>query len=125
MLQFLLDEHISPAVAREAAAKCRGMKILAFKHWRFGCLMGTADRLFLPEAKLDGLTLVTYDQKTIPPLLKEWAEQGIDHGGVIFVDTKTIAPNDFGALVAALREVWTSERRADWTNRVVFLRKSN
>src|SRR6266436_1365086 len=114
MLQFLLDEHISPTVAREAAAKCRGMKIVAFMHWRRGGLMGTDDRLFLPEAKLDGLTLVSYDLKTIPPLLKEWAEQGIDHGGVIFVDTKTIAPNNFGALVAALREVWTSERWTDW-----------
>lgn len=123
MLRLLLDEHISPAVARELEAKCTGMKIVAFQHWRAGRFMGAADRVFLPQAKQDGLTLVSYDQKTIRPLLKDWAEQGIDHGGVVFVDTKTIAPQDIGGLVEALRGLWKSERRAEWTNRVVFLRK--
>jgi hypothetical protein len=33
-----------------------------------------------------GLTLVTYDQRTIPPLLVSLAEQGLSHGGVIFVN---------------------------------------
>ena len=123
MLQFLLDEHISPAVARQAALKHARMKIVALKHWRSGNFLGIEDRVFLPEAKKDGLTLVSYDQRTIRPLLKEWAEQGIAHGGVVFVDTKTIAPDNFGRLVAALSDLWKSERRADWTNRVVFLRK--
>ena len=123
MLQLLLDEHISPVVARSVQAKCRGVKIVAFQRWRDGSFMGADDRVFLPAAKMDGLTLVSYDQKTIRPLLKDWAEQGIDHGGLVFVDTKTIAPQDFGALVEALCGLWDSERHAEWTNRVVFLRK--
>ena len=123
MLQFLLDEHISPAVARNVEAKRRGIKIVAFQHWRAGSFMGADDRVFLPEAKKDELTLVSYDQKTIRPLLKQWAEQGIDHGGVVFVDTRTIAPQDFGGLVEALCQLWVSERRAEWTNRVMFLRR--
>ena len=85
--------------------------------------MGADDGVFLPEAKKDGLTLVSYDQRTIRPLLKDWAEQAIDHAGVVFVDTKTIAPQDIGALVGALSQLWKEERQADWTNRVVFLRK--
>ena len=125
MLQFLLDEHISPVVARAAGARCRGLKIVAFRHWRSGSFLGADDRVFLPDARTDGLTLVTYDQRTIPPLLKEWAEHGIDHGGVVFVDEKTIAPQDFGGLIEALCQLWKRERRADWTNRVVFLRKPN
>lgn len=123
MLKLLLDEHISPVVAKSAKAKRRGIPIVAFLHWRDGSFMGADDRVFLPEAKEDGLTLVSYDQKTIRPLLKEWAEQGIDHGGVVFVDTKTIAPQDFGSLVEALCGLWDSERHPEWTNRVVFLRK--
>lgn len=123
MLQFLLDEHISPVIAREAAAKCRGMKVTAFQHWRGGGFLGAADRVFLPEARKEALTLVSYDQRTIRPLLKEWAEQGIDHAGLVFVDEKTIAPQDFGGLIEALCQLWKSERRRDWTNRVVFLRK--
>ena len=96
MLQLLLDEHISPVVARSVQAKRRGVEIVAFQRWRDGSFMGADDRVFLPAAKMDGLTLVSYDQKTIRPLLKDWAEQGIDHGGLVFVDTKTIAPQDFG-----------------------------
>jgi hypothetical protein len=123
MLQLLLDEHISPVVARETGLKCRGLKIVAFREWRAGAFMGADDRVFLPEAATDKLTLVTYDQRTIRPLLKQWAEQSRDHGGVVFVDEKTIAPQDFGSLIEALSDLWKSERRAAWINRVVFLRK--
>ena len=123
MLQFLLDEHISPVVARETVAKCHGLKIVAFRDWRSGAFMGTEDRVFLREAKKEGLTLVSYDQRTIRPLLKEWAEQGIDHGGVVFVDEKTIAPQNFRKLAGTLCDLWRSERQADWVNRVVFLHK--
>jgi hypothetical protein len=121
MLQFLLDEHISPVIAREVGAKCRGIKIVAFQQWRSGRFMGAGDRVFLPEAKKDGLTLVSYDQKSIRPLLKEWAEQGTHHAGLVFVDQRTIAPHDFGSLIEALSDLWRSERGADWTDRVVFL----
>jgi len=123
MLQFLLDEHISPVVARAASAKCRGLKIVAFREWRSGAFLGSADGVFLPEAREEGLTLVSYDQRTIRPLLKEWAEEGVDHGGLVFVDEKTIAPQNVGRLIEALCDLWKSECRADWTNRVVFLRK--
>ena len=123
MLQLLLDEHISPVVARETAAKCRGLTAVALRHWRSAAFLGAEDRVILREAKEDGLTLVSYDQKTIRPLLKEWAEAGTDHGGLVFVDTKTIAPQDFGGLVEALCELWRIERLTEWTNRVVFLRK--
>ena len=76
--------------------------------------MGVEDELFLPEAIKDGMILVSYDQKTIAPLLKLWAETGVDH--------KTIPPQDFGGLISALCHLWRTEQRADWTNRVIFLR---
>ncbi|HWR17730.1 MAG TPA: hypothetical protein VN577_23070 [Terriglobales bacterium] len=48
------------------------------------------------------MTFVTYDRGTIPPLLKVWAEEERSHGGVLFVDEKTISPTDIGGLVRAL-----------------------
>jgi hypothetical protein len=121
MLHFLTDEHISPVVAEQALIKCPGIKITAFRSWREGYFLGTRDIVFLPEATRDGLTLVSYDQRTIPVILKGWAEAGFDHAGVVFVDEKSLAPQDFGGLIRALCYLWKSERGAEWTNRVVFL----
>jgi hypothetical protein len=73
------------------------------------------------EATREGLTIVSHDQKTIRPLLKGWAETGIDHAGFVFVDVKTIAPQDFGRLIKSRCLLWRSERRASWENRVVYL----
>ncbi|MGC2271344.1 MAG: hypothetical protein WA539_05135 [Candidatus Sulfotelmatobacter sp.] len=74
------------------------------------------------EAAKQRLTLVTYDRKTIPPLLKLWAEEGRSHGGVIFVDEKTISPADIGGLVRALISLAGETAEVDWTDQVYFLR---
>lgn len=120
-LRLLTDEHISPLVAREARRKCPGISIISLHEWRAGCFLGSQDEVFLPEASADGLTFVSYDQKTIRPLLKTWAESGVPHTGIVFVDHKTIAPQDFGQLLASLCRLWRSEKHASWQNRVVYL----
>jgi hypothetical protein len=51
----------------------------------------------------------------------EWAEAGTSHGGVIFVDQRTLAPNDSGGLIRALVRVWEELGALDWTDRVLFL----
>jgi hypothetical protein len=124
MLSLLLDEHISPVVTEQAKRKHPGIRIVALCNWQSGRFLGSADSVFLNAAAEKGLTLVTYDQRTIAPQLKSWMEQGVDHGGVVFVDQKTIAPRDFGGLVKSLGLLWMRERRADWKNRVVFLRRT-
>ncbi len=75
------------------------------------------------EAGVQGLTLVTYDLGTIPPLLKRWAEAGRDHGGVIFVDQRTIPSSDFGSLARGLQALFRESGKWDWNNRVIFLRR--
>jgi hypothetical protein len=97
------------------------MSLISIHDWRDGCFLGSQDPVFLPEASKDGLTFVSYDQKTVRPLLKSWAEAGIDHAGFVFVDEKTIAPQDFGRLIRSLCGLWRSERLASWENRVIYL----
>ena len=79
--------------------------------------------MVLREANRAKLTLVTFDLKTIPPLLRLWTEQGIDHAGVILVDEKTFTQNDIGGLIAGLCALWKAESDAIWTNRVIYLRR--
>ena len=56
-------------------------------------------------------------------MLKTWAEEGRSHGGIVFVDEKTISPSDIGGLVWALASLARETGRWDWTNRVYFLRR--
>jgi len=83
-----------------------------------GDFLGTDDAACLLEAAKQRLTLVTYDRRTIPPLLKLWAEEQRPHGGVIFVDEKTISPADIGGLVRAL--IVCPERLKVWTGLIWF-----
>ena len=123
MLKLLLDEHISPTVADGLRRRNRSLTVLCMATWEQGEFLGQQDAVCLQQAVAQGLTLVTYDRRTIPPVLKVWAEEGRKHGGVIFVDEKTITPADMGGLVRALGELARTTVRWDWTDRVCFLRR--
>ena len=101
----------------------RALEIRYLVEWPDGRFLGQDDRACLQEAALHGLTLVTYDRRTIPPLLKTWAEEERTHGGVIFVDEKTISPADIGGLVWALASLARETSKWVWTNRIYYLRR--
>jgi len=122
MLKLLLDEHISRAVADGLRRRNRLLVVSCLAEWEKGEFLGQQDSACLKRAAARGLTFVTYDRRTIPPLLKAWGEEGRKHGGVIFVDEKTISPSDAGGLVRALNDLSKKTARWDWTNRVCFLR---
>jgi hypothetical protein len=122
MLKLLLDEHISPMVANGLRRRNR-LLVCCMTEWEEGEFLGQQDSACLQQAAAEGLTFVTYDRRTIPPLLKAWGEEERKHGGVIFVDEKTISPSDTGGLVRALSDLSRKTARWDWTNRVCFLRR--
>jgi len=142
MLSLLLDEQISPQVVASVSALRAGagaagpsvqslyvqslyvqsLYVQSLYAWRGGALTGTDDALVLQGAAEDGLTLVTYDLKTIPPVLAEWGASGRSHGGVIFVDDRSIAPSDFGGLARALLACLEAQGAWDWTDRIVYLK---
>jgi hypothetical protein len=123
MLSFLLDEHISPDVATGLRQREKGLCVISLAEWQEGRFLGQPDDFLLKAANVQKLTLVTYDRRTIPPLLKMLAEAGQNHGGVIFVDEKTIPASDLGGLVRALKELFQESVKWDWTNRICFLRR--
>jgi len=59
----------------------------------------------------------------IPHLLKTWAEEERMHGGVVFVDEKTISPANIGGLVWALTRLTRQKENWDWANRIDFIRR--
>jgi hypothetical protein len=123
VLKLLLDEHTSPEVAAGLRQRNRALVVHYKAEWERGDFLGRDDSACLQQAAKQGLTLVTYDRRTIPPLLKTWAEEGRAHAGVVFVDEKTISPADIGGLVRALKQLLKETGRWDWTNRIYFLRR--
>ena len=123
MLNLLLDEHISPGVAEGLRLRIPSLLVHCMPEWEGGSFLGQDDESCLLEGAAQNLTLVTYDRRTIPPLLKVWAEESRTHGGVIFVDEKTISPSDIGGLVHALGQLYAETRDWNWTDQVLFLRR--
>lgn len=123
MLKLLLDEHISRDVAAGLRRRRRALVVHCLAEWEKGSFLGLDDSALLDKAAAQGLTLVTYDRRTIPRLLKAWAEEDRSHGGVIFVDEETVAPHDIGSLVRAVLDLFEETGHWDWTNRVCFLRR--
>lgn len=123
MLKLLLDEHISPAVADGLRRRNRRLVVFCLVEWEDGEFLGQQDSACLRQAAAQRLTLVTYDRRTIPPLLKAWGEEERKHGGVIFVDEKTILPSDTGGLIRSLSDLSRKTSKWDRTNRVCFLQR--
>jgi hypothetical protein len=122
MHKLLLDEHISPDVANGLRRRNHAIGVFGMAEWENGHFLGQEDSPCFGEAAAQGLTLVTYDRRTIPPLLKTWAEEGRTHSGVVCVDEKTSSA-DIGGLVWALTRLARETGNWDWTNRIFFLRR--
>ena len=120
--KLLLDEHIPPYVAVGLVRIRPAVEIIGVRDWHKGTLMGAPDHVLLTRAQDEGLTLVTYDPKTIRPLLTAWAVSGRSHAGVIFVDGRTCRLGDAGGLVRSLARLCDEIQFDDWTNGVVFLK---
>jgi predicted nuclease of predicted toxin-antitoxin system len=123
MLKLLLDEQISPDVAVGLRRKYKYLAIYCLAEWEEGRFLGAADEAILEEARAQNLILVTYDLKTIPPVLKTWMEGGREHGGVIFVDNKTIPSSEFGGLIRSLHQLTQELAESDWASQVWFLQR--
>lgn len=121
MLSYLLDEHLSPAVATGVTTRRPDIPIVALRDWQAGAFLGADDEFILAAARSDGRCLVTFDLRTIPALLRDWSDSGLAHGGVVFVHARSFAPDDIGGLVHALIGLWDAEGKRNWTDRVVFL----
>jgi hypothetical protein len=125
MLSLLLDENISPEIAKQINEKRSDIPITSVYNWHEGEYKGRPDEMILTTALQESLTLVTYDQKTIVPVLVQWGQLAREHAGVVFLDERSIANNNFGAQVRSLIALWDASHADDWLNRIDFLRPAS
>lgn len=110
---------MSPVLAQDLRRD--GIDAVALPNWLGGSYRTASDEQILLAALSDERVLVTYDCRTIPSLLKEWAEVGQKHAGVILINQRTFRSNDFGGLLRALRAFVLTSSKENWRDRVVFL----
>jgi hypothetical protein len=121
-LALLTNAHISLSVAEQIKAKCPECPIYSLRHWRNGELLNAGDDAILTAALAEGLTVVTYDQRTIMPLVTKWMREGREHAGVLLIDDRTIVQEDVGGQVLALLELWNATHDENWANIVAYVK---
>lgn len=95
---------------------------MALRDWHEGSFLSREDEDILTAAMSEGRALVTYDVRTIPPLLRRWAEAELPHAGVVLVSAKAFPHGDVRRLARALERL-CEEQRGGLRNQVLFLMK--
>jgi hypothetical protein len=121
MLKLLLNEEIAPSVATGLRRREGEIVVAALVEWEGGNFVGKEIAEILREAADQEWTLVTYDRLKVPPTLKNWTEEECLHGGVIFVDEKSIPAAETTMLISALSWVRQVTESWEWTNRALWL----
>lgn len=97
-VRYLLDEHISPRVVDILAHS--GIDAVAAARSPHA---GYDDRALLSSAVADGRLLVTYNIDDFAPIFGDFIKEGRAMAGIVFIDTRTIPPDDIRGLARALR----------------------
>ena len=92
--------------------------------WRQGAFLYATDGDILAACHEDGRVWLTYDQQTVPDLLREWAAEQRPHGGVVFADRNTVPPNDAKAVAMAVVQLVAEIGKTDTTNLIRYLRRA-
>jgi UDP-glucose 6-dehydrogenase len=93
--------------------------ILVFKN---GSLRGSSDEELLEFCRKNKIVLVTGDLATIPALIKNWADSGKHHQGIVFISSKTIRLSDSTRIAKGLVQIAEDYAKMDWTNQILFLK---
>lgn len=126
MLRLLLDEHISSKVAHGLKRQLPLADVECILTWQDGVHLGSPDDVILINALRDWCVVVTYDLATMPSAIQSIASGHGQHPRVLFIDTKTLRPNDIGGLVRALQSVVMMHAGSEHlNNQVHFLRTAN
>jgi hypothetical protein len=119
----MLDENISYVVAEQIQSKRPEIRIESVHTWQEGVYRGVPDDDLLTALHAEGWLLATYDTQILAeqPFLFDGS---VPFSGILFVDERTIAHHDFGALIRALIAFWENHQAQSWENRIGFLSRS-
>lgn len=122
-MKLLLDVHIKKAAVAALRRRAPALDVIQLADWRGGAFRGAEDADVLQMCFEENRVLVTYDQRTIPALLRLWSAEERPHAGVIFGDQQSVPCNQPGVVAAALMRLLTQV--GEMTNVVLYLRRES
>jgi hypothetical protein len=122
-VKLLLDGHIKKAAVPALQSRCLGLEVIHISDWQGGLFRTADDQEILTTCFQENRVFVTYDQRTVPGLLRRWAAEERSHAGVIFGDSDSVPANNPGAVAAALSDFIQELSESDLTNVVRYLRR--
>ena len=123
-LKILFDSHVKRAAVEVLRRRAVHLDAVHLADWRHGAFLHAEDTDILAACAEEGRAWLTYDQRTIPDLLRQWAAEQRSHAGVAFGDRHTVPPNETGAVAAALAQLVAEIADADTTNLIRYLRRA-
>jgi len=120
-VKLLLDSHVKKAVVEALRRRVPRLDAVHLAHWREGALLAAEDDAILAACWEERRLWLTYDQQTVPDLLRQWAAEERPHAGVFFGDRNTVPPNDVRAVAAAVARLVGEIGAGDTTNLVRYL----
>jgi hypothetical protein len=121
-VRLLLDFHISKATVEALRQRVASLDAEHLAGWRAGVFLRASDEDILAVCHQERRVFVTFDQRTIPDLLRSWAAEQRPHSGVIFGDENTVKPGHPGAVAGAIARLAREIGGTDTTNLIRFLR---
>ena len=92
-MRLLFDCHVAKAALGALRKLDPSIQAEHLAGWHGGAWLRAADAEILALCHEEGRTFVTFDLRTIPDLLRQWAAEDRPHSGVIFGDANTVPPN--------------------------------
>jgi len=121
-VKLLLDVHNSKAAMAALQQRCPGLDVAHIADWQGGTYRAAEDGAALAACFDDDRVFVTYDQRTVPGLLRIWAAEERPHAGVFFGDNNTVPAGHAGAVAKSLAFLAEEIAGLETTNVVRFLR---
>ncbi len=119
VVSFLLDEHVSPAVANAIRSVEPTIQVLSVGIDADAPLKQCSDQSLLEFAEAGRWSLVTFDKTTMPLHATEHCAKGLRTWGVfVFPNGNRMSA---GRIAEELVMIWATSEAEEWIDRVDYL----
>ena len=122
-VKLLLDAHIKKAAVVALRRRLPSADVAHLADWRRGAFRAAEDGDILEACFAEKKVFVTYDQRTVPGLLRRWGAEERPHAGVIFGDSESVPANAPGAVASALSALIDELSGTEMTNMIRYLQR--